>query len=454
MTKKFCPVPWIFQAIRNNGDIRVCCQANPSTSKGLYRKNDGTVYNARRDDLNEARNSNLAKSIRKSMIEGEHHEACIRCDKEEANGVRSRRVYENYNWRNYFTYEDALRVTGNDGSIDTDEVPVVYYDLRFGNLCNLKCRMCGPTDSDAWYKDWVAMWGRTHFKDSHGNVELVQNERNKWVAKHDDYNWFESDYFWEQLEANIHNIYHIHTVGGEPLMIDKHYDLLKKCVDSGVAHNITVEYNTNLTNVPKRAWDLWPHFRLINLGVSLDGINEFNDYIRFPSKFKKLHNNLLKLEEAEGNYGVWIAATIQIYNVDHVPEFMKWILEQNFQNIQTEKDKPFMTAHPLHNPKFLNIKALPKEAKDYVAETYKAFYPWLDKWIDQNKIEEKRASILRNGAQKLLEGYKDFMYSEDLSHQLQEFWIYSNRLDEVRGHDWKEINPTMYELLKPYDKKV
>ena len=77
---KFCPLPWIFTSVRNNGDLRVCCQANGSTSKGIYRKESGEPYNVSNDSIEEARNSELAKDIRKSMLENKTHEACIRCD--------------------------------------------------------------------------------------------------------------------------------------------------------------------------------------------------------------------------------------------------------------------------------------------------------------------------------------------------------------------------------------
>jgi hypothetical protein len=91
--------------------------------------------------------------------------------------------------------------TKDDGSIDTEDFPVVYYDLRFGNFCNLKCRMCGPTDSSAWYDDWIKLTGTNKFKDTSGIMEIVDNK----VAA---FNWPEYEPFWEQLEANIHNIEH------------------------------------------------------------------------------------------------------------------------------------------------------------------------------------------------------------------------------------------------------
>ena len=105
------------------------------------------------------------------MLTGVWSEECGRCRSEEENGLNSRRQYEQQNWPKS-TIEKAQEQTELDGSIDVEETPVEYYDLRFGNFCNLKCRMCGPTDSDAWYDDWIKLTGKNTFKDTSGQVEI------------------------------------------------------------------------------------------------------------------------------------------------------------------------------------------------------------------------------------------------------------------------------------------
>lgn len=448
MNNKFCPLPWIFQAVRNNGDIRVCCQANPSKSKGIYRKKDGTAYNARYDNLDEARNSDLAKEIRLSMLEGNEHEACIRCDREDASGINSRRQYENELWKHRITYEDAVRVTKEDGSIDTDEVPVLQYDLRFGNFCNLKCRMCGPTDSHMWYEDHVKVWNEETFQDSHGNVELIRNSKNRYIAKYDDYNWVDCDKFWKQIDKNIPNIEQIHTVGGEPLLIDKHYDLLQRCIDLGYSKNITVEYNSNLVNIPQRAWNLWPHFKQIKIGASIDAIGPLNDYIRHPSNFNKLAENLHKLDKIDAEMRIWIACTVQVYNVAYLDDFMKWIIEQNFKTIGKNTFKPIISPHPLHNPAFLNTKILPKEAKDWIRVKYDNFYIWLEEYLATSDLDDTMKEAYRSGSKKVLESYYDIMTKEDWSQYLLKFWNYTKSLDKIRNESFEDAAPELYEIIK------
>jgi len=452
MNNKFCPLPWIFEAVRNNGDIRICCQANTSISKGIHRKKDGTAYNAKYDNLDEARNSDLAKQVRLSMLKGTDHEACIRCDREDASGVNSRRQYENELWNNRFNFDKAKAITKSDGSINTEEVPVMYYDLRFGNFCNLKCRMCGPTDSHQWYEDHVKVWGQETFDDSHGKVELIKNEKNRYIVKYDDYNWFDSDEFWQQIDKNIPNIRQIHTVGGEPLLIDKHYDLLERCIDLGYAKDIIVEYNTNLVNVPKRAWDIWPKFKRVQLGISIDAVGDLNDYIRNPSNFQKLAENLHKIDNSPGDIRAWIACTIQVYNVAYLPDFMKWIIQQNFKKIGVNTSKPILNPHPLHNPRFLNTKILPKEAKDFVKTKYNEYYIWLDNYLMTANLDETMKDAYKKASKKILESYYDMMIAEDWSDELDKFWKYTMRLDNIRNENFKDVAPELYEIIKEYVK--
>ena len=174
MSKTFCPVPWNFQAIRANGDIRVCCQANVTKNQGVIRKLDGTAFNAGKDSLSDARNTDMMKAIRLNMLNGEWSDECGRCKNEETSGLVSRRTYENEHWQMDVDYVKSK--TKDDGSIDTGDFPVVYYDLRFGNFCNLKCRMCGPTDSSAWYDDWIKLTGTNKFKDTSGIMEIIDDK--------------------------------------------------------------------------------------------------------------------------------------------------------------------------------------------------------------------------------------------------------------------------------------
>jgi len=441
---KFCPLPWISSNIRNNGDIRVCCHANAGVSKGIFRKDDGSAYNAQSDDYVEAMNSKLAKDIRLSMLDNSTHEACTRCDREDAAGVRSRRLYETQNWEGRFGLTDAIAATETDGAID---IMPQYYDLRFGNLCNLKCRMCGPTDSSQWYDDQVKVWDMESFHDSHGKVQLVKNNKGRYEPLQNQYNWHNSDTFWKQIEDRIPSIRHIHTVGGEPLLIDRHYDLFQKIIDAGRAQDVIIEYNSNITNIPQRAWDIWKHFKTVKIGASIDAFGKANDYIRHPSKFSMLEKNLQKLDDSPDNVQAWISCTVQAYNVMNLPEFMQWILKQNYKKVQRFEFKPIITTHPLHNPRHLNIRIFPQDVKDKIAAYWRSTYSEFDRIAD-SQYDNEWATIVKADARKVLEGYIDFMMAEDWSDAFPKFCKYTKRLDTIRNEDMQLNLPRLYELIQ------
>jgi hypothetical protein len=432
MKDTFCPIPWIFQAVRNNGDIRICCQANVTDNQGVIRKEDGTPYNAGRDDMELARNATLMKEVRKNMLSGEWSQECGRCKSEEDSGLNSRRQYELANWN--FSLDQAKSITDIEGSIDQPKLK--YYDLRFGNLCNLACRMCGPTDSHTWYEQWTQYHQSDSYQDTHGVVNLIRNEKGRLSTE--DYDWHGSETFWEQIESNIPNIEHVYMAGGEPMMIERHYEFLQKCIDSGNSKSIIIEYNTNMTNLPNRVLDMWTKFKQVRIGASIDGIGEVLEYQRWPIKWSQAYKNLLKLDsyaEENNNIIAWLACTVTAYNVWHIPEFMLWKLnESGFKKINSTKKRPIITHHVAHGPKRVNIRLLPKELKTELSAHY------------ADHIKKLPSSVYENG-KGILDSILNYANSHDYSDKVSEFVKFTKYLDNVRNQDVLKIVPQYNKLF-------
>ena len=423
--------------IRNNGDMRVCCHANTSKGKGLHKNAEGVTYNVSVASIQDARNSEVAKSVRLAMIRGERHGMCVRCNTEDDSGIRSRRVYENQIWGSKVDLSYAKAHTAADGSINTAETPLLHMDVRFGNLCNLKCRMCGPTDSSQWYQEYYDTVGHG-FHDTVGRIVLAPDAKGRIVAQNDPYKWSMTDPFWIEMDQTVlDHIEHIYFAGGEPLLFDKHYELLQRLIDRGRAGLVAIEYNTNLTNVPQRAWDIWKHFRVVSLGVSVDGFGPVNEYIRFPSKWKQIEANLDKVDAAEGNLEAWLATTVQIDNIMNLPELVKWKLSKNFKRVNRASSRfPFITAHPLHNPKHMNVQILPDWIKKAVHVVYDRFYDW----YDANYYDENHRKLLHD----LFDGYLKYMDSGRYDPEaLAEFWRITKKTDEYRKQDFLKVDPLM-----------
>lgn len=435
----YCPLPWIFQAIRNNGQIRICCQANVSPTRGLLKKENGEVYNVATDDLDESRNSDLMKSARLDMLQGKWPASCSRCKSEEASNLRSRRVYENEGWQNRFGEDWARANTAEDGSIDVEAVHPIYFDIRPGNKCNLKCRMCGPTDSNMWYEDYYNTVSE-HFSDTQGKVKIEKKD-NKWIVSDDSYDWHESEVFWDYLKKHAQWIEHLHIVGGEPLLIDKHYKALEYLCEIDVAKNITLEYNTNLMVLPQKALDLWKNFKLVKIGVSIDGFDKVNDYIRHPSKWSVIVRNMQRLDNAPGNFSLWISATIQLYNIYSITDLIRWKLESGLKNFNPSLRLPFITSHVLHQPQYYNIRALSPAAKIKVKQKFADFEAWFAEWAPKNISDIKTREKMTEKLHQLLASYATYMDKEDWSHLMKDFVDYTANLDKARQQKLYDVMP-------------
>lgn len=446
--KSWCPLPWSSVNIRNNGDYRVCCHANTSKTRGILKDGDSVSYNASKDDIESVRNSPMLKDLRKMMLNNERSEICVRCNREDDAGVNSRRAYERRDRAHAITIEMAEQMTNNDGSINTKDFPVDYVDVRFGNLCNLKCRMCSPTDSNVFYKEHFETEG-PKFYDTTGWVNLKKVGNKVAVDGYDPYSWFQNQQFWQDIENYIGEITEIHMAGGEPFLIDEHYTFLEKFITAGTSKNVKLIYNSNIVTIPERAWKIWENFKLVKLGISIDGYDKVNEYIRFPSKWSTITKNINLIEESNANIVAWIATTVQAYNIYYLPELLKWRIENDFKRINAGDQYPFVSPHPLHTPRYFNIKVFPKSVKMAIEDRLNDFYfGWFKDYLPNFRKEKQ--DIYDRQMRKLLDSYISMMNAEDWSEHLYLFFKETERMDKYRGQSFADALPELYELLAPF----
>lgn len=436
MTDIFCPLPWIFQAIQNNGSIRVCCQMNVSKDRGTLFKEPNVPYNAAIDSLQEARNTEFIKDVRKSMLEGKWHPSCGRCMDEEGAGLSSKRLQERHKWN--YDIEWAKSVTSSDGFIDTNSVKIIYYDLRFGNFCNLSCRMCGPEDSHMWYKDWVALEKTNKFLDTLGEVTLSKNNKGRWTT--DYYDWHLNPIFWKNIQENLHNIQYVYMAGGEPLLIERHYDFLEMCVQLGYSNNIILEYNTNLTTISDRALSLWKQFKEVRIGASIDGIGKVLEYQRYPVKSSQIVENLNKIEHSDVPVMAYISCTVTTANVYHIPNFLDWIVSQKFTKIRT---KPIISHHVCHKPIPLNIRVLPKYIKENITEYYHNKLSYMkDVYVEKDY----------NSSLKICTSILKYMNEKDFEQKQYNYFVnWTKDLDKIRGQNIVDVVPQYRKIFMEKD---
>ncbi len=215
-----------------------------------------------------------------------------------------------------------------------------------------------------------------------------------------------------------------------------------------------LRYNSNGVEMPDRLFKLWSEFDRVRFHYSIDSIGKMNDYIRYPSKWKRQVKQFKLLDETDDNIEVTVACAVQALNIYYIPDLIGWKLEQGFKKINMW---PFgaggVNYHFVYWPGHLNVKIFPEWFKDKCQEKYEEFYPWWEKnWEKsipswhKDKVTYDQWREAGYGI-KRLQGMINFMHSEDWSNRMPEFQEYIALMDKTRGTDFVETFPEMKDLL-------
>jgi hypothetical protein len=439
----FCPIPWNHVSTNPDGTIRPCClifseKDDKSGDKGEIRKDDGSVLTSN-DKISENRNAPIWKTLRSGFLKGEKSSLCHLCWDAEIHGSGSHRQRSMDLFPNVIT--KAIQKTNPDGSVLHDDFPIEYWDLRFGNNCNLKCRTCGPASSNSWYDDIIALSSKEHLAEALKPYIKIENVSG--VTKIiDTFNWYDDSILWDDIVDNLEYTSRFYFTGGEPTINNKHKELLKIMIDRGLSKNIDLDYNTNVAGLPRDMFDLWPHFKSVFLGMSVDGIYDHFEYTRHPGKWNAAERTIRKIDTMPelANVDAVFAVTVSVFNVLHVLDMQWWSCEQHWQRIRTE-----LVLHPLYESAMYNIQNLPVEMKKYITKRYTQFIAEMNLCFSDNKqlvrsVTKQLTAIVRH------------MNSVNPEHHLWDKFIFSTeKLDKIRGEDWRRSLPDIADLEKYYN---
>ena len=337
-SETFCVLPFMHVATNAAGSFRVCCNSNPNTNQIINPKT-GKPYKIYKHSIEEVWNSPTYKEIRQQFMDGDKPEMCVRCFREEDAGIRSPRAGFNEKW-----WKDDVQVA--------EEIPVDirYVDLRLGNLCNLKCRMCNPWASSMWVKDWNEVVPTAKLDppvELSGETLKFMNVMTEWP-----------DY--KKTGLNFQDIAHtveeIYLTGGEPTLATSQYKLLDYCIENDLAGGIKLKYNTNLTNIPAKMVEYWSKFKRVQLNTSIDAVGQRDRYIRYPSSWTKVEQNFDELNALE-NVDIQIHCTVQALNICALNELFDFAESRGL-----EGDQVYLNI--LNHPDCMNIRVLPDALKE------------------------------------------------------------------------------------------
>jgi organic radical activating enzyme len=304
---------------------------------------------------------------------------CATCRQMEANGAIIPREDSN------------TKVPGN-----FDPGVCVALEISFDTECNAACLSCGGYFSSTWrkydYKHKIHDYGPNINYADKLLQELIQ-------------------------QVDLSQVRDIFILGGEPFYTDTHIKLLKHliathpCVDQ-----ISLRYSSNGSVIPsEEAQELWTNFKQVIVSLSIDGIeNKFN-YLRWPLKWHRVERTIEYLLK-NTTVKMAVNAVISPLNILRFDEVKTWA-----QNIIPNNRLSAFSKNPIRTGRAQGI-------------------------IDLNvaTVELRQAAIDQYGPDHKISKILDNL---EFNHDHKPMFDYVNQHDQLRRLDWRKTFP---EIVKYY----
>lgn len=395
--KAFCILPFLHTHLNTEGDVFPCCVGwTPDRKTRLGFLADNT--------LEELFNSSEMKQLRLDMVEGKRNETfCGACYQREDAGFVSARIGNN---QDFTEIEDEIvSRMGADGYLEPD---IKSWDIRFSNLCNLKCRSCGSVYSSTWAQE-DAEHGAYAIS---GKITSIPNSAA------------------DPLQNQYDNVEKIYFAGGEPLIMPEHFNTLRKLIDSGRSKQVKLVYNTNMTKLDynnNNLVDFWKEFKQVVLGMSIDATGDRAEYIRNGIPWRKIENNMREIYDVcveYRNITYHISPTVSIMNVWSIPDMHKYFVENRLMHNVND-----ILLNILLGPSYYEIRNLPEDLKQEIKQKYIKHIDWLIQCNANQHVLDQFNSVIT------------YIDGESSAEDIRNFVIYTKMLDNRRSQSFLDTFP-------------
>jgi organic radical activating enzyme len=280
-------------------------------------------------------------------------------------------------------------------------------------LCNLSCRYCGTYFSSNWYDDQVALFG----KPNHPKVTYAGR------SKTDAY---------DQLINYLPMVEQVYFAGGEPLIMEEHYKILKALIDIGKADQVRLIYNTNFTKLSYKklnVLDLWPEFKDVSVGASLDAMGPRAELVRNGTVWKDVENNREQMLKKCPKVDFYISATLSAFNHRHVIDFHNEWVDKGFIKWQD------WNMNVVQDPEHYRADILPLSVKEKVTVEYQQHIEKIEPFDHLGRATNGFRSAIK------------FINSTDNTKLLPKFRKYVELLDKRRQQNTLQVFPELKEVI-------
>ena len=333
---KFCILPWMSLEASPIGTVRPCCLAKDEIVDDTNNK-----FHLKTSTFDQIRDSSYMQGLRQEFLGGQLPTTCERCWAVEDSGGTSKRQH---------TLNRLKRIV-TDTEWTEDSKDLIFLDLKLGNICNLKCRICGSWSSSTFAVEEIEFAPIAQKKTGFHYQMLKQGA---WARDNQD--------FWTEINNMSDQIRYIEFTGGEPFMIKEHFQFLERIVDMGIAGQVEIHYNTNGTQFPESAEDIWQHFKTVEIAFSIDDVGARFEYQRANAVWPEVEYNIARfmaMRDRHSNIQLQACITVNVFNVLYLEHVANWAYRQGFN---------FVYWNMLHEAKHFSIATLPDTAKQAIAQ--------------------------------------------------------------------------------------
>ncbi len=375
----FCVLPWVELHLNPIEEGKTCCaqfgQRRAAAPKPLL------------DQFN----SEALKGVRRDFMNGRVPKDCSTCVQQSAAAATYMTV-KNPEWLAH--KQSRLSITSADGTVDGAPL---FLDLRFGTLCNFSCRTCNSESSSKWYPLDREL-GRNAVP-----LSRLDTDRS----------------FMESVKAALPHAQAIYFAGGEPMILDGHFEVLEELARLG-RYDVALTYNTNLSITRFKGRDVreyWKGFTNVRLYPSIDGIGEAGEYIRQGMSWEETRTNI----EFFRPYIAALNSVVSVYNVHSILEHVLYFQENYGLNSH---------LFNAYSPEIISTTILPADEKERALRAYSGF---LSRW--ESVLTPLQADEIR--------GVMKYLTSADHSRLGPEFRKFNDYLDRKHGRDFSVTFPEL-----------
>jgi len=407
--KHFCVLPWVHFHSWPDGRVMPCCVADSNMPVADI-KNDESII--------QMMNSADFKKIREKMLVDEPVAACKRCYDLELMGTWTMR--ESHNKRRGLEYVDMIsKNTSDDGTLS--EFQMKYMDLRFSNMCNMKCRSCGPGCSSLWSQEFVDERGVDVYEEYFKTRKIVINSA-------------EEMGFMNKLKPYLKDVLEVYFAGGEIIITPEHYECLDYWIENGLTDQVELTYTTNFSSLKYKDKDLigyWKKFPQLKVWASLDASGDVAEAIRKGTDWDRIVKNIKTLREQVPHAQFQITPTISIWNIFDFHIFFDYMVSEGLIDDKTSSPRFNLAT----NPWYANIMILPVPVKNRLTEIYLKY---------SHKYEGINQDIA-NGFRMIV---NNLQVGNENKGGILEFKKFNDELDEFRNEKLTDIIPELQEVYE------